>query len=460
MRWTLALALSLAACTASSPDSLSGGWRQAGSSGGSGGGATDDGGAGGVAGSSSGGGGSSSSGGGASGAGLPCDVNAVLAANCQQCHGTTPSYGATMSLMTWSDLQAPAPSGGGPVYQAVETRIHDTSTPMPPTPYPLLSSSDMSTLDTWIAAGAPSSRDVCAPPADAGTPVVEPLPCTPDTLIRPASPYAMADSGEQYVCYGLDVTVTDKRQVIAMAPHLDNTAILHHLLLFQSSTAVSSTPTPCSGGGSTAWSLIGGWAPGGKDMILPPQAGFPESGTTHWVMQVHYYNAKGLQNQTDSSGFDLCTTDQLRPNDAAVMAPGSVNFSIPARSTLNLTCSYTFPTGNTPINVFTATPHMHLLGKSLSASVLPGGTGTPVSIVDQPNWDFQTQLGYPATNVVNAGDVIQTQCDWQNSTDQAVSFGEDTTDEMCFAFLAYYPAITTPLWSWVVPAALGSCTSQ
>jgi hypothetical protein len=452
MRIALVLAVSLAACTASAPDALTGVLRPASS-----GTTTAD---------PSGDGGTSESSGFSSGgsapspvstaSGLPCDVSSVLASNCQQCHGATPSFGATIPLMTWSDLTATAPSGG-PVYQAVETRIHDTSSPMPPTPYPLLSSTDSATLDAWVTAGAPSSRDSCAPPADAGTPVVESLPCTPDTTIRPASPYAMADSGEQYVCYGFDVTVATKRQVIAMAPHLDNTAILHHLLLFQSSTAVSSTPTPCQGFGSTSWTLIGGWAPGGKNMILPPEAGFPESGTTHWVLQVHYYNVKGLQNQTDSSGFDLCTTDQLRPNDAAVMAPGSVNFSIPAYSALNLNCSYTYPAGYPAINVFTATPHMHLLGKSLSASVLPGGTGTAVPIVSQPNWDFQTQLGYPASNVINPGDVIQTSCDWQNSTNAAVSFGEDTTDEMCFAFLAYYPAITAPLWSWVAPSALGTC---
>jgi hypothetical protein len=457
MRIFAVLAVFLAACSAAGPDSLGGAWKQSASGNGDGPGASEaDGGA--SAGSS---GGTGTTGGStpspvAESSGLPCDVDAVLAANCQQCHGSTPTFGATVPLVTWNDLQATSPSGGGPVYQEVVAKIQAGA--MPPTPYPALSSTDAATISAWVTAGAPSSRDTCASPAeDAGTPVVESLPCTPDTQIRPASSYAMADSGEQYVCYGFDVTVTSKRQVIALAPHLDNTSILHHLLLFQSSTAVSSTPTPCSGGGSTAWTLIGGWAPGGKNMVLPPQAGFPESGTTHWVMQIHYYNVKGLQNQTDSSGYDLCTTDQLRPNDAAVMAPGSVNFTIPALATLNLTCSYTYPTGFPQIHVFTATPHMHLLGKSLSTNVLPGGTGAAVSVVNQPDWDFQTQLGYPASNDINPGDVIQTQCDWQNTTNASVSFGEDTTDEMCFSFLAYYPAITSGLWSWVVPSALATC---
>ena len=196
---------------------------------------------------------------------------------------------------------------------------------------------------------------------------------------------------------------------------------------------------------------------GGKNMVLPPEAGFPESGTTHWVAQVHLSNAKDLTNQSDASGYDLCTTDQLRANDAAVMAPGSISFSIPPRGSLDLNCSYTYPTGYPAIHVFTATPHVHLLGTSIGANVVPGGTGTAATIVNTPNWDFQTQLGYPASNDINPGDVLQTQCAWNNPGDTAVGFGEDTTDEMCFTFLAYYPAITNPLWSWVVPAALGSC---
>lgn len=448
-----------AACSSATPDLLSS--RRAGSAGTDPGeGALDGGdgtgGGGGGGGGAEGGSSPSPTGGGTSA--LPCDVDAVLAANCRQCHGATPSYGATMPLVTWNDLHAAAPSGSGSVYEAVETRIHDDARPMPPTPYARLSTADATTLDTWITAGAPSSRAVCAPTADSGAaPVVEPLPCTPDTLLRPASPYAMAATGEQYVCYGFDVTVASKRQVIAMAPHLDNTSIIHHVLLFQSDTAVSSTPAACSAGGSTAWSLIGGWAPGGKNLILPAEAGFPETGTTHWVMQIHYSNAKDLPGQTDSSGYDLCTTDTLRANDAAVFASGSVSFSIPPRATLDLDCSYTYPTGYPAIHVFSATPHMHLLGTSLSTNVLPGGTGTPVSVVNQPNWDFQTQLAYPANNTINPGDSIVTQCDWNNPGDSAVGFGEYTTDEMCFSFLAYYPAITQPLWSWVVPSALGTC---
>src|SRR5262245_44295763 len=40
------------------------------------------------------------------GSGLPCEVSALLAANCQTCHGATPSNGAPISLVSFRDLTA------------------------------------------------------------------------------------------------------------------------------------------------------------------------------------------------------------------------------------------------------------------------------------------------------------------------------------------------------------------
>jgi hypothetical protein len=71
--------------------------------------------------------------GGGSGLNLPCDVDAVLRAKCQGCHGTTPLFGAPMSLVTYDDTQKPAISNPAlKVWQMMDTRVHGTPTPMPP----------------------------------------------------------------------------------------------------------------------------------------------------------------------------------------------------------------------------------------------------------------------------------------------------------------------------------------
>src|SRR5262249_21995610 len=92
--------------------------------------------------------------------GLPCDVDAVLKANCQKCHAAQPQYGASTSLVTYDDLTKD--HNGQKVYDLVKSRIHDDARPMPPSPNPRLSDKDMGAIDAWIAGGAKSSSDACS----------------------------------------------------------------------------------------------------------------------------------------------------------------------------------------------------------------------------------------------------------------------------------------------------------
>jgi hypothetical protein len=400
---------------------------------------------------------------------LPCDVDSVLGASCRNCHGSTPAYGAPMSLVTYEDLMAPSPTDKStPVYKKVLSRVQSEKSPMPPSPAAPLDAGAISTLEAWVNAGAPTgpacggggSGGGGSDGGDTGTGSGEPeLPCTPDTLVRAPAPYTLsADSDNEYVCFGFTVDLAKKRHVIGLAPHVDNKAVVHHILLFQTNQAVSPTPKPCSAFGSASWRLISGWAPGGQPLVVPAEAGFPEEqGKTHWVAQIHYHNGKQLPGLQDQSGYDLCTTEDLRPNDADVMAPGSINFTIDPFSKLSLTCDHKFTEAKS-IHVFGASPHMHTLGTAMSTVKISGNVMQTVH--DQPSFDFQSQLNYPVSVDVGYGDTLRTRCVWQNTTPNTVHFGENTEDEMCFDFLAYYPKIKSPLFSWMTPSLVASCKAE
>ena len=45
------------------------------------------------------------------------------------------------------------------------------------------------------------------------------------------------------------------------------------------------------------------------------------------MVQVHYANPTHAPGHLDASGFDVCTTAQLRPNDAGIMAFGTMSFT-------------------------------------------------------------------------------------------------------------------------------------
>jgi hypothetical protein len=393
---------------------------------------------------------------------LPCDVAKVITERCATCHGATPAFGAKTNLTSYEQLTATI--DGRALWEAVKARIHDESRPMPPVPNPRLTAAETAVLDGWFAKGRPAGKEQCQG-TTTSTPAVEALPCTPDLTIKPPTPWKMAANAptDQYVCFGLDVTVPKKRHVTALAPRVDNKNVLHHILLFQSDTAYSATPTPCEAFGSAAWKLVAGWAPGGKNTILPPEAGFVEEGTTHWVMQLHYNNARALPDQVDSSGYDLCTTDQLRQYDAGLLGFGSVNFKINPRATLNLQCDYKLSNKFQNVKFFSASPHMHKYGTAMTTYRLPGGTGAPETVLEQKAFNFENQAAYPTSNAVAPNDVIRTTCSFKNTTDKQIKFGEATDEEMCFDFVGYYPKIKDetlfglPIFTWVTPSVGATC---
>lgn len=400
--------------------------------------------------------------------GLPCDVDAVLKARCQTCHGAKTSAGASASLVTWDDLQKAGPGANAnkKVYELVKERIHDDARPMPPSG-PRLDAKELAAIDAFVGAGAKSSTATCA--NEAAPVAVKPLSCAADTVLKAKTPFTLAAGSkpDQYMCYGVDVTVPKKRHVTALAPKVDNKDIVHHILLFQTENAVSNEPFACDAFGAATWKLVAGWAPGGNNFELPPEAGFPEEeGTTHWVLQIHYNTTK-TQTGSDQSGYELCTTDSLRPNDAGILAFGTKTFEIPPRASHTVRCDYPLDSKFKDVKIFSAWPHMHTLGKAMSTERLPGGDGTPEMIYEQKSFAFEQQGTAAIAKTMTEGDVMRTRCSWKNPGDGTVHFGEGTGDEMCFNFLGYYPNIPDqvifgkiPLFTWVTPSLKPECTIE
>lgn len=389
---------------------------------------------------------------------LPCDVEAIIAANCRNCHGATPQYGAPMALASHEDFTAPAKTDRSKkVFELVGTRIHDDVHPMPQAPNPRLNAADMATIDAWIAAGAPKGTSTCAMQDGSVTPTPDggSTECTPDVDLISPSTWNMPQVDDVYVCFGVDIPVTGNRQIVAIKPRVDNKAIVHHIVLMQSPNAVSPTPSPCSAFGMVTWPTLWAWAPGIGDFALPPEAGFPMSGTMHYVVQIHYNNIGRLMNQTDKSGFGLCTTDKLRPNDADVIAFGTNKINVPAHGTLDQTCTYDVNPALDSRTIFSTFLHMHKIGTEISSIVNPGASQTVLA--DDPTFSFTDQQWAPNNPKVqlHTGDKVATRCKWNNTTDNPVSFGENTEEEMCFAIVAYYPK--AQLLSWLYPAYTATC---
>jgi len=397
--------------------------------------------------------------------GLPCDVDELLAKRCRTCHSSPPQFGAGTSLVTWDDLQKSR--DGKKVLDLVKDRINEDASAMPPSPQPHLDAKELATLDDWIAGGAKKAEGLCS--AGRATPSgVKPLSCKPDTTLKPKKPIQISASGPRdlYLCYGAEVSVTKKRHVTAFAPKLGNKKIVHHILLFRSDLPVPQDPFPCDGIGSIGWKLVAGWAPGGDNLEMPPEAGYPENpGGAHWVVQVHYNTQNvpaGTTIDPDETGYDLCTTDELRANDAGVLAFGSVAFAIPPRATETLRCDYALPIVFEGAHFFNSSPHMHKFGAGISLDRIPFGSTKEERIYEQKDFSFEAQTNTKMNATVHTGDILRTRCTWKNTSDQLVTWGEATDNEMCFDFVGYYPYVpeVPPAFTWATPSWTSLCVSE
>lgn len=388
---------------------------------------------------------------------LPCALSEMLARRCLGCHTDPPVYGAPMPLVTKSQLLA-ARRGTTTAALALARMQSD----MPPPPNEAASPEEVAVLADWIEAGHPSRTggEECVP---AGTGGGAPLDCEPDVTLFGAAAYSIPDaSTDTQICVGIELPPeAQKRHITAIAPHIDNPAVVHHLLLFIAPEAISPDPAPCTFT-PAQWKLVYTWGPGTGPRVLPPEAGFPldAGASAHFALQIHYSNPQGISGERDRSGVSLCTTEELRPHDADVMVFGGVGFAgIVPNATSVLDCSWSIPFtlgAFYPVTIFDSWPHMHRLGRTLSTRV--DGAGGTRTIVDVADFDFEHQLSYPAEVAIDVGDTVRTRCSWFNDTPFDVGYGENTADEMCFNFVSYYPRVDGAPWNAVAPAQTASCT--
>jgi hypothetical protein len=119
-----------------------------------------------------------------------------------------------------------------------------------------------------------------------------------------------------------------------------------------------------------------------------------------------------------------------------VIPPGAKDYPIHAGMTINR-----------DVTVMDVIPHMHLLGKDMKVdATLPDGQVKNLITVDHYDYNWQTRYAYREPIHLPTGTRITLVAHYDNSTDnpknpnnppKQVTYGEHTTDEMCFAFFTY-----------------------
>ncbi|XP_071773863.2 DBH-like monooxygenase protein 2 homolog [Centroberyx gerrardi] len=264
-------------------------------------------------------------------------------------------------------------------------------------------------------------------------------------------------------------TLNGKHHIYRIDPVIEHHDIVHHMLLYGCPSFVAETyDRPCYRGdiGDNCFRVVAAWGVGGGGYEIPEDAGIPVGGElndTYYRLEIHYNNPTSEAGRTDSSGLRLYYTDQLRQHDASVLTTGlmldlSLGYDIPANATqfhtygvCNTSLFSKLEDGPVPdLQVFALLLHTHLAGRKVRAGLFRDGKQVDFLGFDENyNFDMQQIINLGNIKTIKPGDEIVVECTYSTVNRTGVTkMGLATTDEMCMAFLFYYPAINiNACWS-------------
>jgi hypothetical protein len=300
-----------------------------------------------------------------------------------------------------------------------------------------LTQPQIDTIQNWFLAGSPEGKATDAPaPIDASAEQLERVDFTA-TMSAPYTPTLKDD----YRCFIIDPGLTSAKMVTGYNIKPGSSKVVHHVILYivdknaaQTEDAKDATPGwQCFGGANVDTNgALGAWAPGGAAIHFPKNTGISMPAGKVLAMQVHYNTDNGVE--ADQSTFELMYLNGTTPLDfheAYLIPLVADNFNIPAKSVgYEHHESYSNPVG-LPIKVWGLLPHMHTRGKHINMK------SDSECLVDVPDWDFhwQTQYFRPKPYEMGENDHVTMSCTWDNPDDRNITWGEGTSDEMCFAFV-------------------------
>ncbi|XP_070705986.1 DBH-like monooxygenase protein 2 homolog [Pempheris klunzingeri] len=251
-----------------------------------------------------------------------------------------------------------------------------------------------------------------------------------------------------------------KHHIYQVEPVIEHHDIVHHMLLYRCPSFVTEPyDKPCYMGdiGDACFGVVAAWAVGGRVFELPENVGIPvggEDSDTFYRLEIHYNNPRSEAGRIDSSGLKLYYTAELRQHDVGILTTGilpleHLEYNIPPRAaqfhTYGVCNTSVFSQLVNPVpelHVFAVLLHTHLAGKKVRVGHYRNGRQIDFLGVDE-NYNFELQDIMSLGNIktIKQGDEIAVECTYSTtSRTKVTTMGLGTTDEMCLAFLLYYPA--------------------
>ncbi len=377
------------------------------------------------------------------------DIAPIIYSNCTICH--RPGEAAPFPLLTYDDVSKRARM----IAAVTESRYMPPWKPKADFGHFVherrLTSREIDLIQQWAQAGGPMGEASDAPPPPqfaSGWRLGE-----PDIVLKMSDSFPIPAAGRDiYRAFVLPLDLKQDAYVAGIEFRPGAATVVHHAIFYLDRNGVGKTrdaadPLPgyasFGGPGFLPTGSLGGWAPGSQPHRLPEGTGRFVAKGSDVVMQIHYHPDGVARNDQSTLAIYLQKTPVQR--QVATIPLVNREIDIPAGEANYIrTARFALPIDTTIIGV---TPHMHLVGREMVVTAaLPDGNIVPLVHID--DWDFKWQEQYRFAKPISlpAGTVLQLSARFDNSADnpnnpnsppRRVRRGEQTTDEMCMAFIEY-----------------------
>ncbi|XP_069138144.1 dopamine beta-hydroxylase-like isoform X2 [Argopecten irradians] len=260
-----------------------------------------------------------------------------------------------------------------------------------------------------------------------------------------------------YICMNFALPADQDYHIIADRGLIDNEFVMHHIIIYGCPMDVEvddltnplMSPYPCGMAGEVrCQEVVAMWSVGIPGFCHNENAGIRigPNGYRYASMQMHWNNPLNRADYTDSSGMTLFYTPVLRQYNLGNLMIGENVFQIPpgeeryvVDSECSSWCSNKYMDGS--ISLISGINHMHYMGRQMTTYVTPAN-GRKQAIMHDEHFSYDNPVihTFDSNLELRPGDVLSTKCTFTSSHKSlTTTSGEATAQEMCFAFVFYYP---------------------
>ncbi|HEV3028330.1 MAG TPA: redoxin domain-containing protein, partial [Planctomycetota bacterium] len=317
----------------------------------------------------------------------------------------------------------------------------------------ILSDDDVAILEQWHRGGAPEGDlgDAPAPPKFSDAWMLG----KPDAVLKAEGGYELKAKGrDEYRCYVIQNPFDEDKWVTGIEYRPGNPRAVHHIIGYLDMSGLSekkdaADPLPGyrsdgSGPGILPSGSLAGWAPGNQPRQLPEGTARLLRKGERLVLETHYHKTGRVE---VDGGAQVALYFAKEPVKRQLHVHMIINplVNIPAGAEDHkMTALWTVPQNVHALDVM---PHMHLIGRTISVvATFPDGSAKDLVVIK--DWDFNWQETYQFKEPMGLprGTKVRVEAHYDNSPNnpnnpsnppKAVRWGEQTTDEMCIAFVAF-----------------------